>query len=321
MRFRCANLIHYHLINGGYFNICSLPLLSRAKPSVWTIHDPWPLTGYCIHPFDCGRWKAGCGECPVFSKNGRPDRTSMMWKIKRWVYQHSDIDVIVASEWMEKMVEDSPLFGRSRIHLIPFGLDLQTFRPIDGQEAKRKLGVFPGSLVVCFRATTSEFKGLSFIKECLKRWFPDTRVCLLTFNERGLLDEFRGKYQIIDLGWVEDEILTVSALNAADLFLMPSLAETFGMMAIEAMACGKPVIVFEGTALPEVVFAPRGGISVPKGDYVALLNVLKRLARDHNERNTLGEQALQLAREHYGLERYMDRILGLYEEVIARKRA
>jgi glycosyltransferase involved in cell wall biosynthesis len=318
-RFRQADIIHYQLINGGYFNLFSLPLLSRAKPSVWTIHDPWPLTGYCLHPFDCTKWQTGCGECPVFCESGKPDRTALMWKIKKWVYDRSQFDIIVASRWMASKVQESPLFARSRIHQIPFGLDLQTFRPTDGEEAKRKLGVFPGSLVVCFRATTSEFKGLSHIKECLQRWQPDTRVCLITFNERGLLDDYREKYQIIDLGWVEDESLTVSALNAADIFLMPSTAETFGMMAIEAMACGKPVIVFEGTALPDVVFAPHGGIAVPQGDTEALLQALQRLAGDRAQRDTLGRRALQLAREHYGFDTYVAGVLGLYEEVLGRR--
>jgi glycosyltransferase involved in cell wall biosynthesis len=135
------------------------------------------------------------------------------------------------------------------------------------------------------------------------------------------MDEFRGRYQVIDLGWIHDADLLARAYNASDIFLMPSTAETFGMMAIEAMACGKPVIVFEGTSLPEVTFAPTGGIAVPYGDTNALRFALERLIDNPLERQLLGQNALNLARQHYGMHSHVDRLVELYQEVIARRSA
>src|SRR5690349_9921563 len=54
--FRYADVVHYHIIHDGYFGLDALPWLSRLKPSIWTWHDPWPMTGHCIYPLNCERW-------------------------------------------------------------------------------------------------------------------------------------------------------------------------------------------------------------------------------------------------------------------------
>ncbi len=319
-RFRGADVVHYHLIHDRFFSLAALPLLTRRKPSVWTLHDPWAMTGHCLYPLDCDRWRTGCGECP---RLGIPiamvaDRTAFMWRVKKALYRRSKIDIVVASPWMRRMAEESPLVSGLRIHLIPYGIDLGVFKPGDPDDAKRRLGVRPGSLVVCFRAAEGEFKGLEHVRESLRRLAVVRPVCLLTLQGRGLVDALRGKYQVVDLGWVDDVARTVDAYNAADVFLMPSTAEAFGLMAVEAMACGKPVIVFEGTSLPEVVAAPDGGLAVPCGDAQALSAALARLLEDDGERLAAGRRALAVARERYDVERQADRLVALYESVAAR---
>lgn len=321
-RFKTADLVHYHLIHTGFFSLAHLPLLTRKKPSVWTLHDPWALTGHCVHPLGCERWKSGCGSCPNLATDFpmRNDRTAFMWRVKKRVYRHSQVDLVVASNWMMDLVRDSPLLSRFRLHRIPFGLDLNVFKPGDVAAAKRRLGVIPDSLVIAFRATPHEYKGLKFIKECLHEMVTDRPVCLLTFHERGLVDEFRGRFQIIELGWVNDDSATVAAYQAADVFLMPSIAESFGMMAMEAMACGKPVIVFRGTPLTEVVHEPHGGIVVERSAE-ALRSAVEMLLQEPERRVTIGEAALQLARQHYDVRDHVSTMIELYEDVIARRRS
>lgn len=316
-RFHAADVVHYHLIHTGYFSLLSLPLLSRVKRTVWTLHDPWAMTGHCVYPFDCERWKIGCGQCPyldtVFPM--RRDHTALMYRLKKAAYHASKVDIVLGSHWMMDMAKQSPLLSKFRLHHIPFGIDLQKFRPNDSEKAKRELGIHPGSFVICFRAGDSQFKGLTYIKTVLQQLELNQNICLLTFDGKGEMNEFIGKYQIIDLGWVNDVDLAVQAYNAADIFLMPSTAEAFGMMAIEAMACGKPVIAFDDTSLPEVIFNPEGGISVPMGDTTALLSALERL-RDHpDEREKLGLRARVLAEHHYDIKHHVDKLVALYQDI------
>ena len=320
-RFRSADIIHYHLIHTNYFSLLSLPLLTYMKPSVWTLHDPWAMTGHCVHPYDCNRWEHGCGECPYLGTLFpiERDRTRLMFRIKKMLYARSNIDIIVASDFMRDMARRSPLLDGFRVHKIPFGLDLEKFKPSDNAKAKALLGINSDTIVICFRSTTYEFKGLKYIKECLHRLNSDKSICLLTCNEAGLLEEFKGKYQVVDLGWVDDQEDLISAYNAADIFLMPSTQEAFGMMAMEAMACGKPIIVFDGTSLPEIVYAPDGGIAVPQGDVDAMLFELQQLVDNEDKRLQLGANALELARRHYNFKDHAEKVYELYEEVIARR--
>src|SRR5262249_3792 len=132
------------------------------------------------------------------------------------------------------------------------------------------------------------------------------------------LNEFIGTHQVIDLGWVNDEEVMLDIYRAADLLLMPSTAEAFGMMAIEAMACGKPVIVFEGTSLPEVTFAPRVGLSVPARAGTAVAAAMERLIDNPDERDARGAAGRRSAEQHYDAERFVGRLAALYRSVTAR---
>jgi glycosyltransferase involved in cell wall biosynthesis len=97
---------------------------------------------------------------------------------------------------------------------------------------------------------------------------------------------------------------------------MPSLAEAFGMMAVESMACGTPVIVFEGTALPSVVKAPRGGIAVPARDANALQSAVEALMNDPVRYQDLVRKGLELVQEEYTVEKYISRHLDLYSTLL-----
>ena len=97
-----------------------------------------------------------------------------------------------------------------------------------------------------------------------------------------MLDSLKGKYKIIELGNIlEDEILL--AFNACDIFLMPSKGESFGLMAVEAMASRKPVIIFDNTALPYVTFAPECGVLVKNRDSDDLCLKIKEMIENKEE--------------------------------------
>ncbi len=319
-RFRAADVAHYHIIHDGYFSLGALPYLTARKPSVWTWHDPWTMTGHCVYPMACERWRQGCGDCPDLGRAFamKRDRTAEEFRRKQRIYGKTKADVVLASQWMLDMARRSPLGADFNFHLIPFGVDLNAFRPRDREAARQRLGVLPGRKVFCLRAASGPFKGLANIVEALHRLSSDQPLCLITFQETGHFDAFIGTHQIIEHGWTNDEDLLRDAYAACDVFLMPSRAEAFGVMAIEAMACGRPVVCFAGTALPNVTFAPDAGIAVPTDDNDALAAVLRRLIENADECRVRGERSRRLAEEHYGIEQQADRLAALYLDVAAR---
>jgi glycosyltransferase involved in cell wall biosynthesis len=82
------------------------------------------------------------------------------------------------------------------------------------------------------------------------------------------------------------------------------------------MACGTPVIVFEGTALPDVIKAPLGGLAVPAKDSRALAVAIKQLLENDELRCKLGKQARQIAEREYSFSQYVKRHISLYDKAI-----
>lgn len=322
--FNRADVVHLHLVhNDAYFSVLSLPALSRAKPLVWTIHDPWAMTGGCLYPFDCDRWMSGCRyPCPYPRRRSllQHHMPSLNWQIKKRVYQHSDLTLVVASRWMQERIQKSPLLSHLPCHLIPFGIDLQEFRPRNKAECRKMLGIRPDQKVMAFRdvgLSNDRFKGLRWLMEALALYQPREPVCLLVLGNGQDFQQFSPRYRVMTPGWIDDEQLPV-ALAAADIFLMPSVQEAFGLMAVEAMACGTPVITFDGTSLPDVIRAPQGGISVPAKDSAALAGAIEKLLEDDELRTRLGMQARQIAEQEYAFPLYIRRHLQLYTDVIER---
>lgn len=316
--FQAADLVHLHLVHTGYLTMADLASISRIKPTVWTLHDPWAFTGHCIYPFDCVRWKIGCGHCPDLGIHFpmREDNTAAMFAYKLHSYRKARFEVVVASRWMRDMATASPLFDGIRIHEVPFGLDLDFFSKAAGPKLRDRHGIPPDAIVLGFRAQ-HEFKGLSYIIAALDRIDTKRKICLLTFANKGLIDCLADRFQIVELGWVHDEALLRDAMAALDVFLMPSLQEAFGVMAIEAMACGKPVICFAGTSLPEVTHAPEIGLAVPMRDAEALARAIQRLIDSPQERLERGRAGRVLAECLYGEGKQAQLIADLYRDVIA----
>lgn len=321
--FRDADVVHYHIIHDGYFSLWSLPFLTSLKPSVWTFHDPWPMTGHCIYPLECERWKIGCGACPRLDLPFplRVDRTHFQFRRKKAILPKLKVEVVLASKHMMDMADRSPIAGSMKRHMVPFGVDLQKFRPRPREEARRRLGILPGRVVIGLRAADGPYKGLDMVNKALDLISPTRPVCILTTQGHSQFNRFIGKHQIIELGWVNDDNALADAYAATDFFVMPSDAEAFGMMAIEAMASGVPVIVTDGTSLPEVTFAPDVGISTPKGQPHALAQAISRLINNEDERRIRGERSRKIAEAHYDSRIFAKRLADVYKTAIERRKA
>jgi len=319
--YRHADLVHLQLIHADrFFSLFNVPVMTRQHRVIWTLHDPWIASGHCIHSSDCDRWLTGCGNCPDLTLTFpiRHDTSALQWKLKHWVMHHSNVTLIVASPWMAKLVKRSPILSHLPCHLIPFGVDLHQFKPRKKARCRHRFGIPENACTLAFRfrGEAERFKGWAWLEKALISLEVDRPTYLLTFEGKGGMGKLRQKYEVIELGWVHDEDLLVDALSAADIFLMPSLAEAFGMMAVEAMACGTPVIAFAETALPDTIHAPHGGIAVPYKDHLALGNAIRDLLLDLSYYEKLVHEGLRIVRQEYSLDLYVQRHMALYESLM-----
>lgn len=327
--FKTADILHLHIIhNDEFFNILDLPRLSHLKPTVWTIHDFWAFTGMCIYPFDCTGYYTGChGNCPhPRGKSAfRHYIPAAHWLLKKKAYEHSAINLVVASRWLSERIQKSPLLGNYPLTQIPFGIDLEQFHQRKKTEAREKLGIPLSDQVISTRAASIKhgyysylYKGIEWLREALEIYEPKKPTTLLVFQDPLEFEPLKGKYNIVNLRWADGDVL-VDALSAADVFVMPSIQETFGLMAVEAMACGVPVIVFDGTSLPEVIQAPRGGLVVPAKDSAAMASAFSTLLENETLRCQIGQSARALTEEQYNLPLYVQRHLSLYQSILVQK--
>lgn len=318
-----ADIVNLQLIhNAPFFSLVNLPALSRNRPVVLSLHDMFMFTGHCVHSFACNRWTTGCGACPDLTIPFAIalDTTAFHWRLKKWVFGRSDIDLVVGSAWLRDRVRQSPILSHLPLHHIPFGVDEAIYKPGIKFAARSRLGIPQDADVIAFRSSPfgdNPFKGTPFVEAALQQYVPAKDTWLITFDGVGGLDPLRNKYRILELGWVYDERSIAEALNAADLFLMPSIAESFGLMAIEAMACGTPSIVFEGTALTETINAPECGIAVRYKDSEALAGAIQTVLADNELRTRLRESGLQYFSAKHTFSRYASAYMELFRRLSA----
>jgi len=137
---------------------------------------------------------------------------------------------------------------------------------------------------------------------------PDAPVARLAGEELGVLDRMKFVY-------VVDRV--VSLLNAADLFLLPSSTESFGLVALEAMASGVPVIASAIGGIPEVVVHGRTGYLEAVGDVEAMAARAIELLRDEETRRRFGREARDRARSTFNHQSIVPQYEALYERLMA----
>jgi glycosyltransferase involved in cell wall biosynthesis len=105
-------------------------------------------------------------------------------------------------------------------------------------------------------------------------------------------------------------------MHAIDVFAMPSIWEGFGLVLLEAMAAGRPIVASRVATIPEVVVDGETGLLVPPGDPVALAEALAELAHDAGRARQLGEAGRQRLRQRFSIEKMVGDTELLYRELV-----
>ena len=121
-----------------------------------------------------------------------------------------------------------------------------------------------------------------------------------------------------DVEFLGEQVDLPAVLQEADLFLLPSETESFGLVALEAMACGLPVVASAVGGLPEVIADGETGYLCPMGDVGAMAAAARRLLDDASGRARLGASARRRAETQFQLDPAVDRYVDVYRRVLAR---
>lgn len=251
-----ASIINLHWIGWEYLKIEDLPRLK--VPLVWTLQDMWSFTGGCHYSGDCDRYIKSCGACPQLKTNREADLSRWVWQRKAKAWQDLNLTVVAPTHWIAECAKNSSLFQNFRVEVVPFCLDTEEFQPIAPNEARQSLGLPQDKQLVLFgalSATEDPRKGFQFLIPALKSLSQSgwqDKIELVVFGssqpEKPIDLGFKTHY----LGSLKNDGLK-QAYSAADVMIVPSIQESFGQTASEALACGTPVVAFDATGLKDIV--------------------------------------------------------------------
>ena len=220
--------------------------------------------------------------------------------------------IVAPSRWLERLASESPLLSRFDIRSIPNGVDLATFTPMDKGSARRALGLDPERNVVLFSAPDLEDrrKGAAVLDAAIGLLDDlDFDLVVAGANAQRLPRRARA------LGHLDEQRLA-TAYAAADLFVLPALAENLPNAALESMASGTPVVAFDVGGIPDAVRHEETGLLAPVGDAEALAAAIRRLLEDGELRARLGQTARETAEREYPAELEARRFAELYAELL-----
>jgi glycosyltransferase involved in cell wall biosynthesis len=317
-----TDFLHVHDIHDENFSYAALPWLSRRVPMVYTLHDMWPLTGHCAQSFQCRRWRTGCGSCPLpdtYPKIER-DRTRLEWNLKRLTFRMADVTFVAPSRWIESLAREG-LTAPNDVVYIPHGINIDVFAPREKQAARRELGLPMDRIVVMFAAVKANNwnKGSDLLDASLNRLSVSLRdrITVLLVGEGGDQSIVSGGLPVVPLGRVRNDATMATAYAAADLFVHPTRAETFGLVAMEALACGTPVVSFNVGGIPETVRHEETGLLADPEDAEGLARHLARLILNPEERERMGKRGRNLVVTDFNFDLHVDRHLALYQQLLA----
>jgi glycosyltransferase involved in cell wall biosynthesis len=223
-----------------------------------------------------------------------------------WIYRNLDGAVVLTQKLKESLAERT-ILPKEKIRVIPYGIEVDAFDPgkHSKRETRRQFKLPEDAFLIGLVGRIEEAKGQdvaieAFAKSDLRDSVlvicgaPQTKEYLEHLKKRTVELNLEGSVRFLPF---TTEIPAL--MNAFDLSLLPSRGETFGLVVIEAMAAGVPVIGTDAEGVPEIIRPEENGMLTPPGDSEALANAMRRLREDNGLRERLGRQARQDAIEKY----------------------
>lgn len=310
------DIIHLHNLHGYYLN---LPLLFNYLSKefegkiFWTFHDCWPITGHCAYfsAAGCNKWKSGCGKCPnktVYPISLFLDASRRNYKDKERMFGGlKNLTIITPSEWMAEWVRQSFL-NKYPVQVIPNGIDLETFSYKEPKgELYEKYGIDKTKKVLLGVASIwDKRKGLDDFLLLAKELPVDYQIVLVGLSD-SQIKKLPGN--ITGISRTENKEELAMLYSMADIFVNPSLEESFSLVTAEALACGTPVIALDTSAVKEFV-CEDNGIVLSRHEPENYLSAIKQIEEKRQTRESIRKTALK-----YDVEVYGKKVIELYEQV------
>lgn len=261
------DLLWLHNIHGYYINVEMLFDWIKKHPEMqvkWTLHDCWAFTGHCSHftAVKCAQWKSHCSYCSQLRRYPACYAMSSVrrnFARKRAAFTRvPNLTLITPSKWLADLVKQSFL-KEYPVEVHYNTIDTTIFKPTPS-DFRERYGLQDKIIVLGVANVWEDRKGLFDFYKLAEMLDDHYAIVLVGLSEKQIEDLPKN---IKGIQRTNSPKELVAIYTAADVFVNPSVEETFGMTPVEAQACGAPSIVYEGTACAEVA-EQNGNKAVPQ---------------------------------------------------------
>jgi 1,2-diacylglycerol 3-alpha-glucosyltransferase len=289
-----------HGFSGGAIPSLGLTLAKiKRKPYVFTYNTRWnKYTHYIL--------------------NGKIIRPKAMERMVRIYCNVCDHIIAPAAYVKEELIG----FGvKKPITVIPNGVNTTKFSPAKNDNLKTELGLKESDQIVLCVARLAKEKSLDFLIKTFTEFSKNNPNVYFVIagdgpekeNLKNLVDSLKIKSRVLMIGCVSYENIP-QVYNGADVFVFASQTETEGMVVLEAMSSGLPVLVVKDRVFEQFIENGKDGILVEK-DETEFNQNLKKLLKDEKLRATLGKNARAKA-AHFSLDEIAQKFENLYKQLV-----
>ncbi len=322
---READIIHLHWVAGFQSPVSIAALQRLEKPIVWSCHDERAFTGGCHYTFGSQGYARDCAECPQL-KNDPLSITVAQLADQKSLLDAKGITILAPSRWMGNVAASSVQFKQSRIEVIPYGLETETFRAINRKEARKNLNISDDAFCFLFGADaiSERRKGFQELLAALRicsadpgfvSLVRDRKVVFLCFGRPDKSLESI-PVPIQSSGYISSDEQMAQLYVAADLFVLPSLQDNLPNTMLEAMSCGTPVMGFNVGGIPDVVEDGVTGVLVQVGNTKAFAEAIRSVVRPPSRITAMRPACRQKMENRFTLQHQAKTCLGLYDDLL-----
>ena len=306
------DVVHLHNLHSNFIH---LPMLLKflAKhniSTVITLHDCWFLTGQCVHyiNYNCNGWNGDCSNCPAAIPWHRKGVTKRFLERKKIFSSMKHLAVCGVSKWTADAAKKSILGTAHTNDYIYNWIDTSTYKPYyDVEYIREKYKISKDKKIILgVSHCWSDNKGLKNFVSLADELSCSAEIVLVGQHKKNELAHENIKF----IGYTENSTELAKLYSLADVLVNASPAETFGLVTVEALACGTPVVAYNNTGSSEIV-VKECGMLAEDGDFSQLLSCVKEVLK--RGKSFYSENCRKYAVEHFNKSTQIQEYINLYK--------
>lgn len=232
-----------------------------------------------------------------------------------------EIVIVTPSTWLHDCVINSTLFSNSRVEVIPNGININQFKPINKDFARSRLLLPRDKKIILFGAvnsTSDPNKGFKHLKQSLyhlkeKKIFENIELVIFG-GDRSIDFQYLG-FKVHSLGKIQDDSTLALLYSAADVFVAPSLSENLPNTILESLACGTPCVAFNIGGIPDLIDHKCNGYLAPPFNSVDFAEGIEWILCDETRTKILAENARKKIIQEFNIVDVIHRYSELYNSI------